>query len=107
MSNTTLVDRRILVQINATIIAGMLIFLTVGDFQANSNFRDLTFIAILLGFGSLMMSMIACFATSQKHVSYSDKKLGEVFAIAEILFLAGISFLFATVILSLYGRIYP
>ena len=50
-----LIDRRTLVQINATIITGMLIFLTISDFTLNQSIRDIVFFFTLLGFASLLL----------------------------------------------------
>jgi len=104
---TELIDRRTLVQINATIIAGMLIFLTIGDFNLNPSLRDSTFFFTVLGFALLCISMMICFATGNKGIPYSDGKLSHVFNYAEIAFLAGIMCLFTVVALILHMRLYP
>lgn len=46
-----LIDRKTLVQINFTIIAGMLIFLTVGEFNSEIHYKEIIFLSIIVGFG--------------------------------------------------------
>ena len=108
MINTSeLIERRTLVQINATIIAGMLIFLTIGDFEPVPSVRDISFFFIISGFLGLFASMMLCFATGNKGIPYSSGKLSHVFNYAEISFLFGIMSLFVSVTLILYMRLYP
>lgn len=103
---TELIDRRTLVQINATIIAGMLIFLTIGDFDPVPSIRNLSFFFIILGFLSLFGSLMICLATGNKGIPYSSGKLSHVFNYAEISFLVGIMSLFVSVTLILYMKLY-
>jgi len=99
MTNAQLVDRKTLVQINATIIAGMLIFLTIGDFSFQENQNVIAFATITAGFLLLIISILICFATGMKGHIYEEFELSNVFKFAEASFVAGILFLFVTIVL--------
>ena len=101
-----LIDRRTLLQTNATIIAGMLIFLTIGQVFTYTTTRDTTFVFTIMGFGGLFTSMILCFATGEKGIRFTKNKLHKIFTGAEISFLFGVLFLFVTVIIILYAKLY-
>ena len=106
MDGGQLVDRRTLLQTNATITAGMLIFLTIGQVFTDIYTRDTTFIFTVIGFACLFASMIFCFVPSNKHIPFPKKKSLRVFVGAEISFLFGVLFLFGTVVMVLLANLY-
>lgn len=101
-----LIDRRTLLQTNATIIAGMLIFLTLSQEFGSISIRDITFVFTASGFAGIFTSMILCFATGEKGVRFTTKKLAKIFTSAEVSFLFGVLFLFVSVIITLYDKLY-
>ena len=106
MDEGKLVDRRTLLQTNATITAGMLIFLTIGQVFTYTYTRDTTFIFTVIGFACLFASMIFCFAPLGKKFYFSKTKFFRVFIGAEISFLFGVLFLFGTVVMVLHANLY-
>jgi hypothetical protein len=116
MDETQFIDRRTLVQINSTIIAGMLIFLTIGDFDNSTKLKEFIMIFVVLGFAFLIMSIISCFDTERsmkipktnkfKITKVSKYKLTMRFRGAETAFMFGICFLFLAVIVGLGSKLF-
>jgi len=106
MDEGQLIDRRTLLQTNATITAGMLIFLTIGHVFTYTYTRDTTFIFTVIGFACLFASMIFCFVPGNKAIHFSETKILRVFIGAEISFLFGVLFLFGTVVMVLHASLY-
>ena len=104
MTNAELVDRKTLVQINATIIAGMLIFLTIGDFSIKPDQGIFAFITFTVGFLLLIFSMFICFVTSKKNHIYEEYELSSKFKSAKASFIVGIVFLFVTIVFVMSGK---
>ena len=102
MVESDLVGRNALVQINATLIAGMLIFLTIGS---DTVFNPSIILFLILGFLCLTVSMLMCFASSSKENNYRKEELIIYFHRAEVAFMIGILFSIVSVILILSSRI--
>ena len=94
MAESLFVARRTLAQINATIIAGMLIFLTINDSIPVSPVNFIVIFSIILGFALMIISIGLCIKTTEDISSGSDERLIKPFKRAVNFFFAGILVLF-------------
>ena len=106
MTESQVLARRNLSQINATILAGMLIFLTINDLIPAEPIKSTIVISTIFGFFCLVTSIGLCIVDTKHQVLFSDERLMNRFDFAKTLFFAGILSLFVTVTLVLIARFY-
>ena len=106
MKESQVLARRNLSQLNATIIAGMLIFLTINDLIPAEPIKSTIVTSTIVGFSCLVISIGLCIVDTKHQVMFSDEQLMSRFGHAKTLFFAGILLLFVTVSLVLISRFY-
>ena len=106
MKESQVLARRNLSQINATIIAGMLIFLTINDLIPAEPIKSTIVASTIFGFSCMVISIGLCIVDTKHQVMFSDEQLMKRFGYAKTLFFLGIVLLFVTVALVLISRFY-
>jgi len=106
MKESQVLARRNLSQLNATIIAGMLIFLTINDLIPDEPIKSVIVISTISGFSFLVTLIGLCIVNTKHQVMFSDEQMMKRFDYAKSLFFAGIFLLFVTVALVLISRFY-
>lgn len=106
MKESQVLARRNLSQLNATIIAGMLIFLTINDLIPIEPIKSVIVTSTIFGFSCLVISIGLCIVDTKHQVMFSDERLMKRFDYAKTLFFTGIILLFVTVALVLISRFY-
>lgn len=106
MKESQVLARRNLSQLNATIIAGMLIFLTINDLIPAEPIKSVIVTSTIVGFSCLVTSIGLCIVDTKHQVMFSDERLMKRFDYAKISFFTGIILLFVTVASVLISRFY-